>query len=122
MTKNKTVKTLKENKDEVVTFRLSENQFKPFKVLIEKSGFKKGKVIREILLSKSKTASLPKSQSKENKRLVFLANKTSNNINQLARKLNIDYKDGIVTEATYKTLLNNLINIEKSFSKAIERC
>lgn len=112
----------KENKEIVVTFRLSQSEFAPYKKLIKESGLKKSRVMREVFIAKSDKAVLPKQKSVDSKRLVFLANKTSNNINQLARKLNVDYLQGIVNEKTYTTLLNNLINIERSFYNAIEKC
>lgn len=112
----------KENKKIIVTFRLSQSEFLPYEKLINDSGLTKSRVMREVFIAKSDKAVLPKQPSADSKRLVFLANKTSNNINQLARNLNSDHLEGIVNEKTYKTLLNNLINIERSFYHAIEKC
>jgi hypothetical protein len=117
-----TKKHTKENKEIVVTFRLSQSEFSPYEKLIKDSGLKKSRVMREVFIAKSGKTSLPKTQTKDSKRLLFLANKTSNNINQLARKLNMDYNNGIVNEKTYTLLLNNLINIERSLFSAIEKC
>jgi len=117
-----TKKAHKEKKEIVITFRLSESEYAPYKKLINDSGFKKSRVMREIFIAKAGNTSLPKTQTKDNKRLVFLANKTSNNINQLARKLNAAYKDGTVNANTYTLLLNNLINVERSFFNAIKKC
>ena len=121
MTKKSAEKT-KETLEVIVTFRLSKSEFSPYEKLIESSGLAKSKVMREVFIAKSDKAVLPKTQSKDSKRLLFLANKTSNNINQLARKLNMDYNKGIVTEKTYTLLLNNLINIERSLFSAVEKC
>ncbi len=121
MKKNPT-KAPKEKKEIVVTFRLSESEFKPYEKLIAKSGLKRSSVMREVFIAKSSKVVLPKKQSDDSKRLLFLANKASNNINQLARNLNKAHKKGVVNDKKYTTLLNNLINIERSFFYAIGKC
>jgi hypothetical protein len=115
-------KKQKSNKNIVCTFRLSEEEYKPYEKIVARSGLKRSEVLREVVVSKSAKTVLPKKQSVDSKRLVFLANKASNNINQIARKLNIDEKKGIVNEVTYKKILNNLINIERSLMSAIDKC
>ena len=120
--KKKSNETSKENKNVKITFRLSQSEFEPYEKLINESGLKTSKVMREVFIAKAGKVELPKTQSKDSKRLLFLANKASNNINQLARKLNMDHNKGIVNERTYSLLLNNLINIERSLFSAIEKC
>lgn len=117
-----TKKISKSNLEVVVTFRMSAEEFAPYKKLIEDSGMSKSSVMRNVFISKSENATLPKQPNKDTKRIVFLANKTSNNVNQLARKLNIDSLKGKVNKSTYSLMLNNLINIERSFISAIEKC
>ena len=78
--------------------------------------------MREVFIAKNGEIKLPKRQSEEAKRVLFLANKASNNINQIAKKLNSEHKAGKVSDKTYTSILNNLINIERSFSFAIEKC
>ncbi len=114
--------TINEKKNVKITFRLSESEFKPYEKVIAKSGLKTSQVMREVFIEKSDKVVLPKQQSSDSKRLVFLANKASNNINQIAKKLNIDHLEGTVNEKTYTALLNNLINIERSFFNAIKKC
>ncbi|RMT27412.1 Relaxosome component, partial [Pseudomonas savastanoi] len=45
-------------------------------------------------------------------RLLFFYNKTSNNINQLAHKVNSAHRNGIISEKTYTLWLNKLTAIE----------
>lgn len=59
------------------------------------------------LASRTKAVARPKaSDTKE--RLLFLANKTSNNVNQLAYRANVDALAGKVSEATYTAILGEL--------------
>jgi hypothetical protein len=46
--------------------------------------------------------------SADKQRLIYLFNKTSNNVNQLAHRANSDYKAGIISEATYSNILDQL--------------
>lgn len=117
-----TKKNTDEKLDIVVTFRLSETEFKPYKKLIDESGLSKSKVMREVFIAKSDKAVLPKTQSVDSKRLVFLANKASNNLNQIAHKFNLAHNKGKVTERTYTSLLNSIINIENVFIEASKKC
>lgn len=113
----------KENLSEVITFRLSEAEYKPYKALLKKSNMKRSKFFREVFISKSENITLKKQQkAADNKRMLFLASKTSNNINQIAKKLNKAYRGGVVNETTYQEVLNNLISVERSFSKSLSKC
>ena len=112
----------KETLEENISFRLSTREFAPYKKLMKDTGIKKSKLFREAFIAKSDMIVLPKMQTKSNKRLLFLASKTSNNVNQIARKLNSAYRGGVVNEKIYLETLNNLISLERAFVKAIEKC
>lgn len=114
--------TAKEKKDIVVTFRLSFSEFQPFQEIIKKTGINKSKLMRNVVIAKTENIVLPKESSVDIKRILFLANKTSNNINQIAKRINYDYMIGKLDDKKYKTILNNLINIERSFFYAIDKC
>jgi hypothetical protein len=101
------------------TFRLSEEEYKPYGLLIKKQGYNKSKLFRDIFMDKSERIIAPKIQSKDNKRIFFLANKSANNINQIAKKLNESHKSGAITDHVYLETLNRLISIEKLFKSAI---
>ncbi len=107
---------------EIVTFRLTKAEFKPYKTMLSQTHISKSKLFRQVFVAKSGDLVLTKEQSQDNSRLVFLASKASNNINQIARKLNRAYRGGIISETTYLTTLNSLISIEQSFCAAIKKC
>ncbi|OEF62202.1 hypothetical protein OAA_18540 [Vibrio cyclitrophicus 1F175] len=112
----------KDKLTELVSFRISESEYEPYRLMIENTGIKKSKLMRDVFIAKSGCMVEPKEDPKDKKRLMFLASKTSNNINQLAKKVNQAYRAGVVSERVYRETLNNLISIEKSFSGAIKKC
>jgi len=112
----------KEKLTEIVTFRLSESEYSPYKTILEETNIKRSKLFRDVFIAKSDVVQLPPENTKANKRLLFLASKTSNNINQIARKLNAAYRGGVISETIYIETLNNLISIERSLVGAIDKC
>lgn len=57
----------------------------------------------------------------DKQRMLYLYNKTSNNLNQLAHRLNSDNKKGSVTESTYSSILNELLMIRLLLNEGINR-
>lgn len=112
----------KERLDVLVSFRISESEFEPYKAIIEQTNIKKSALFREVFIAKSGCMVAPKEPQKDKKRLLFLASKASNNINQIAHKLNSAYRADVISERIYKEALNNLISIEQSFAGAIKKC
>lgn len=107
-----------------ISFRLSAKEYKPYGDIIKKNGLKKSKFIRDVFLNASIDEDgkivVKKTKVEDYKRVVFVANKSSNNINQIAKKLNLAYKNGTVNESLYVEMLNRLIGVEKLFKSAIK--
>lgn len=95
----------------VVAFRLSEEEFKPFADLLADSTMSKSDFFREVFLARNINITLERKASPEYGRLLFLMNKASNNINQIAKRINIDYKAGLVSESRYSKIINELISL-----------
>lgn len=112
----------RENKSVKITFRISQADFAPYEKLISESNLKTSEVMREVFLAKSDKAVLPKKQSVDSKKILFLANKASNNLNQIAHKFNLAHNKGTVNEKAYLSLLNSIINIERTFLAASKKC
>ena len=53
-------------------------------------------------------------------RLVYLMNKASNNINQLAHRANADHLAGVVSEAPYTRILAELHSVAQMMKAAIK--
>lgn len=91
-----------------VAFRLTEADHAAYLVKVEASGLKPSQFFREaILTNKTQVIARPK-PSADYGRLVYLINKASNNINQLAHRANADHQAGKVSEATYTGILAEL--------------
>nr|AKN40870.1 hypothetical protein [Vibrio sp. FF_273] len=54
--------------------------------------------------------------------MLFLANKTSNNINQLAKKLHQAYRGEVVSERNYLRIMNDLVGVRSAFEKGLDKC
>jgi hypothetical protein len=104
------------NKDRVISFRLTEEQYAPFAEIMSKSGTKPSHFFREVVLNKSPVF---QESSKDNERFLFIANKAGNNLNQVAFKLNSAYRRGIVSEQLYLKLLNPLASIRELLAAGI---
>lgn len=114
----------KEIATEHIQIKLTKAEFEPYKKLMAAANIKKGTLFRKVVLGQdiNIVQSKSKAQSKESERIIFLANKASNNINQIAKSLNQAYRGGVVNEQVYLKTLNNLVSIEKLFNGAIDKC
>ncbi|PHX27857.1 molybdopterin-guanine dinucleotide biosynthesis protein MobC [Pseudomonas amygdali] len=131
----------KPNKDRVVSFRLTEEQYAPFEKIMQQSGTKSSVFFRELLLNKTpvfKAASGTKSSvffrelllnktpvfkaaSVDQERLVFIFNKSSNNLNQLAKRVHQAHHRGIVSEGVYLKISNTLMSIRDLLLSGVDR-
>lgn len=104
-------------KTRVVSFRVSEEVFAEYERKLKNSGVKKSQFLREVLLNSNATFQAP---SKDYERLLFLYNKSSNNLNQLAYRVNSAYrKSGIISESLYIRALNELVLIRELLSVGV---
>lgn len=62
----------------------------------------------------------PPKTSEEKRRLLYLVNKTSNNMNQLAHRTNAEYNAGVLNESTFQAILRNL-ELTTRYLKAVVR-
>lgn len=97
----------------VISFRLTDEQIKPFAdgIALSKS---QSAFFKELILSKSpeKAAENLIKGTGEYARFNFLLYKTSNNINQIAKVLNILAKSNFTDKAALNKALNNLHTLE----------
>jgi len=104
----------------VISVRLTEEEFEPFKKILESTEISKSEFFRLVLLNR--IADLPSKPkvTTDYKHCLFYFNKTSNNLNQIAKRINIDAKNGSVTDATYRRFMNTLISISNLLSGALK--
>jgi hypothetical protein len=91
-----------------VSFRLSEADFYVYEAKVLASGLKNSEFFRDcVLTNRTQIISKP-SMSQDKKHLLYLFNKASNNLNQIAHRANSDYLAGKLTEKKYEEILHNL--------------
>lgn len=101
------------NKTRVVSFRIAEEDIAAYEEKLKNSGVTKSKFFREILFDSNATFEAPP-KSKDFERLLFLYNKSSNNLNQLAHRVNSAYrKSEVISESLYIKAVNELVLIRE---------
>lgn len=86
-----------------------------------KSGKTQSDFLRDLLEHQKPTIIGKAAPSKDLKQLVFLFNKASNNINQLAHRANTAALDGTADEKTYRGILAALEVLTLEFKRGIDR-
>jgi hypothetical protein len=107
----------KQNKEVVISLRITPDEFSPFAKQIEESKLSRSAFFRKVVLDKSSFINI---EVKDTRKLLYLFNKSSNNINQLALKVNVAHKNGKISDRKYSLFLNALLNIESLMKKAVE--
>jgi hypothetical protein len=91
-----------------VSFRLAKSERLAYLAKCKAAGLSPSDFFREcVLTNKTQIVARPKA-SADRQRMLFLVNKTSNNLNQLAYRANSDHLAGKLSEAKYEALLDNL--------------
>lgn len=109
----------KKRLNKVVAIRLNDEEYKSIKNKFKDTDLKDSALFRELLLSKSAQIEVKKEDSKDYSRAVFLINKTSNNINQLAKAINTAYRSEAVSESLFLTYLKELQAIQNHLLNTI---
>lgn len=102
------VKSEEEKLNHTVAFRLTNGDFLGYKNKFSASGLNQSEFFREHVLSNTTQVVARPVASLESKRAVFLLQKASNNVNQLAHRANSEYLTGQVSEHTYVAILGQL--------------
>lgn len=93
----------------VVTIRLSDDEIKPFFEAMESLGIKnKSEFYRAVLLNNFDPNKHDKSNQEKLNKILFYYNKSSNNLNQIAKAVNTFVMKGGVTEQEKINILNRL--------------
>lgn len=96
-----------------VSFRLTNIDYAAYQKKVEASGLSPSAFFRDCVL-KNKTQVIAKTKASEDKQhLIYLFNKASNNLNQLAYKSNSAHLSGKVSDDTYSEILLELQHISR---------
>ncbi|WP_421556710.1 hypothetical protein [Pseudomonas kitaguniensis] len=104
-------------KSSVVSFRLTAEQVAPLQIIADKAELTVPLVCRELILNQSP---LFKRSANHKKRLIFIFNKSSNNISQLAMRSDYLTRKKIVSQQLYVKWLDLLVSIESLFQAGID--
>ena len=102
------VKSEEEKLNHTVAFRLTDGDFLRYKRNFSASGFNQSEFFREHVLCNTTQVVARPVASSDIRRAVFLLQKASNNVNQLAHRANSEYLTGQVSEHTYVAILDQL--------------
>lgn len=103
-----------------ITFRLSDSEYQPLKEIMEGLGLTRSDFFRLLVTSQLDETILERKNKSDYNRLLFLYNKTSNNINQIAKNLNILFLSGDITEDNLKRWLNVLNKVSNNMQAGID--
>lgn len=95
---------------ERLNFRIDTESFAAFEEKVKASGMNKSEFFRELVLT-NKTQVIERKKTTDNtKYALYLLNKSSNNINQLARAAHIANQKGDISDNIYLSFLESLEN------------
>lgn len=103
-----------------VSFRLTDADHAAYLAKVEASGLKPSEFFRECVLQNRTQVVARVPTSSDKRRMLFLFNKTSNNMNQLAHALNAAELAGTTTPATVSAILAEMQAITDMMHKAID--
>lgn len=91
-----------------LNFRIDEETFNTFEKKVDASGLTKSEFFRDMVLTNRTQVIERKKKTDNTQRALYLINKSSNNINQLAKAANIANIKGNVSDNFYINLLESL--------------
>jgi len=103
-----------------VSFRLTAADHAAYLAKVEASGLKPSEFFRECVLQNRTQIVARAKASPERGRLLYLFNKASNNINQLAHRANSDHLAGVITAETYTRILADLHGLAHYMKAALK--
>ncbi|ENG0237434.1 plasmid mobilization protein [Burkholderia multivorans] len=84
------------------------------------SGLAQAEFLRELLERRKPQIIARRKPTPDLKRALFLFNKTSNNINQIAHRANTDHLEGVLSEERYRRILSELQEISAYMKSVIK--
>lgn len=110
----------KKNKNRTFTFRLTDEEAGTFEAKLAMSRMSKSEFFREVFINSNVNLTVNAAPSKNQEKLIFLYNKSSNNLNQLTYKVNSAYRSGIISPTLYQKWINELISIRQLLANGVE--
>ncbi len=102
------MKNIKSKKDEVITFRLSSEDFAPYKDKLAKSNMSRSAFFREAFINLNVNLIVNEKPDRNYIDLLRYYNKSSNNFNQIAKNSNKAFVSGQISEKLFTQILYQL--------------
>jgi len=96
---------------ERLNFRIDKETIDKFNEKVNASGMTKSEFFRDIVLNNKTQVVARPPMTEDNKRVHFILNRTSNNLNQLAKSAHIAHISGKVSDDTFSGILKELEHI-----------
>ncbi|EPA4277279.1 DUF6290 family protein [Escherichia coli] len=107
----------------VISLRLSDEEYQSFHQYLTSLDVSRSEFFRMLILNRlDDIPALKPKRPTDYRELLRLFNKSSNNINQIAKKINTEYRNGFISESTYLRYLNVLVNIRDAFVTGVDKC
>jgi hypothetical protein len=104
-----------------IAFRLSDADRKVYLDKVNRSGLTQSEFFRQAVLTNRTQVIARPVCSADRKRLLYIFNKTSNNLNQIAHRANSEHVSGELSEDTYEQLLTQLQMISRYLRCTLEK-
>ncbi len=96
-----------------VAFRLTDSDFESYQRKFSASGLSQSEFFREHVLTNTTQVIARPTSSADTRRAVFLLQKASNNINQLAHRANSEHIAGVLSEGTFLGIIDQLNQLNR---------
>lgn len=97
-----------EKKSRTISFRVTDDVYAEFEHQCSTSNISKSELFRDYITKNKLQVIARPGMSRDAKRAVFLVQKASNNINQLAHRANAEHRAGVLSEQTFLAISNQL--------------
>ncbi|AFT90398.1 plasmid mobilization protein [Paraburkholderia phenoliruptrix] len=104
-----------------IAFRLSDADRAIYLDKVNRSGLTQSEFFRQAVLTNRTQVIARPVASADRKRLLYIFNKTSNNLNQIAHRANSDHVSGQLSEVTYEELLTQLQMISRYLRCSLDK-
>lgn len=107
------MKSNDEKLNHTVAFRLTDGDFLDYKRKFSASGLNQSEFFREHVLTNTTQVVARRVVSADARRAVFLLQKASNNVNQLAHRANSEHLAGVLSEGTVLAIVDQLRQLNR---------
>ncbi len=104
----------------VVSFRLTLEDYAAYKVKFNASNMSQSEFFREHVLSNTTRVVAKEKSNSDLQRMVFLFQKTSNNLNQLAHRANSENLAGVLSNETFAAISSQLEQLNRWLAEQLE--